>query len=612
MKRAVFYLRVSTTGQVETDYDPEGLSIPAQRVACARKAEQMGVTVVGEYVEPGRSATTIAKRPVFQQMMAELKHERTADYVIVYNLSRLNRNRVDDAYVLMAMRGMGVTLISAQENIDETPAGQLLHGILASFNEYRSSADGADIRYKMGQKAKNGGTLGKAPLGYLNVRDRYEGREVRTVAVDDARAPLVRVAFELYATGEYSLKSLALEMNLRGLRSRGDGRSPAQAVSVNKLNSMLRDRYYLGIVTYQGVDYPGRHERLVEPALFTAVQVVLNSRGPASERERRHNHYLKGLLWCAACREVGRESRMVIQRTVNKTGEEYWYFFCMGRQTRLCDAPYVPADVAERLVLRHYEGVALPDGFASQVSALLESTLADENRSGALLRAQLSERLSALAVQEENLLDLAADGSLPQDKIRQRLHALSDERERVSVSLTQASGGLTAGAVVLRLALDVVPDLSVLYRQSGEQGRRLINQAFFERLYITYTAVREERLRPQFDELLYLRRRPSYGRTRPLPRQTGARGGAGLAGNQAGSLATALAGGSSSKTVMVELRGFEPLAPSMRTRCATGLRHSPKRHGTIPRTAERAERGKSARLSAVSRPISRRPRGGAR
>ena len=26
---------------------------------------------------------------------------------------------------------------------------------------------------------------------------------------------------------------------------------------------------------------------------------------------------------------------------------------------------------------------------------------------------------------------------------------------------------------------------------------------------------------------------------------------------------------------MVELRGFEPLTPSMRTRCATGLRYSP-------------------------------------
>ena len=63
LKRAVLYLRVSTVSQVHTDYDPEGISIPAQRVACQRKADQMGVEVVDEYVEPGKSATNIEKRP---------------------------------------------------------------------------------------------------------------------------------------------------------------------------------------------------------------------------------------------------------------------------------------------------------------------------------------------------------------------------------------------------------------------------------------------------------------------------------------------------------------------------------------------------------------------
>ncbi len=41
-------------------------------------------------------------------------------------------------------------------------------------------------------------------------------------------------------------------------------------------------------------------------------------------------------------------------------------------------------------------------------------------------------------------------------------------------------------------------------------------------------------------------------------------------------LAVTLGGHGSSKTALVELRGFEPLTPSMRTRCATGLRYSPK------------------------------------
>lgn len=52
--RAVMYLRVSSAGQVNTDYAPEGISIPAQRVACVRKAEQLGLSITGEYVEPGR------------------------------------------------------------------------------------------------------------------------------------------------------------------------------------------------------------------------------------------------------------------------------------------------------------------------------------------------------------------------------------------------------------------------------------------------------------------------------------------------------------------------------------------------------------------------------
>lgn len=38
VKRTVIYLRVSSAGQVNTDYDPEGLSIPAQREACKRYA----------------------------------------------------------------------------------------------------------------------------------------------------------------------------------------------------------------------------------------------------------------------------------------------------------------------------------------------------------------------------------------------------------------------------------------------------------------------------------------------------------------------------------------------------------------------------------------------
>jgi DNA invertase Pin-like site-specific DNA recombinase len=179
--RAVIYLRVPSAGQVKNDYDPEGISIPAQRVKCQGKAEQFGLTIIDEYVEPGRTATEMSKRVEFQRMLTRVGNAGDVDYIIVYKLSRMARNRLDDAIVMADLRKRGVTLVSATESIDDSPVGQLMHGILATFNEYQSRESGADIAYKMKQQAKNGGTIGRAPLGYLNVRDRFDGREIRTI-----------------------------------------------------------------------------------------------------------------------------------------------------------------------------------------------------------------------------------------------------------------------------------------------------------------------------------------------------------------------------------------------------------------------------------------------
>ena len=89
-KRAVIYLRVSSIGQVNTAHDPEGYSIPGQREACQRYAEQLNAGVIREYVEPGKSGTS-TNRPALQRMLAELD-ELKPDYVIFYDLSRVARD----------------------------------------------------------------------------------------------------------------------------------------------------------------------------------------------------------------------------------------------------------------------------------------------------------------------------------------------------------------------------------------------------------------------------------------------------------------------------------------------------------------------------------------
>ena len=422
----------------------------------------------------------------------------------MYKPSRMNRNRVDDALVLTSLRPYKVGLVSATEFIDETPVGQLVHGVLAAINEFRSAEDGADIKYKMGEKARRGGTLGRAPLGYRNTREDIDGREIRTVKLDPERAPLVTLAFELYASGEYSLEQLSDELTDRGLRTRA-GRYPAGAVSTSKLAEMLRDRYYLGYINYNGEEFDGRHEALVSPKLFQRVQKVLETRGGNGVRERIHHHYLKGSLWCGKCHDEGREHRMIIQRAVGRGGGEYFYYFGRGRQEHVCDTRFIDLAVVEAVVLSHYAEIRLPEERAELVRQSMQATLADERQSGDLRRQQLTEQLARLERQEENLLDLVADGTLRPTKVRSRLASMKEKRDKIKGELGGITINLATGAAMLEAALDLLANPQELYRRSGAEQRRLLNQAIFDRLYVFDEEITEATYHTPFDELLAAR-----------------------------------------------------------------------------------------------------------
>ena len=483
-RRAVLYLRVSTVSQVKTDYDPEGISIPAQRLACQRKAEQMGVEVVDEYVEPGKSATNIEKRPVFQEMLTRIRQEHDVDYVIVYKLSRMNRNRMDDAKVLMLLRRYHVSLASATESIDDTPVGQLMHGILASFNEFRSAEDGADIRYKMGQKAKNGGTLGRAPLGYENVPVKVDGYEIRSVALDEVRAPLVREAWERFATGDYTLERLAEVMADRGLTTRPARNRPAGSVSLSKFQQMFRDPYYKGVIEYQGAEYPGRHPALVSPELWETVQDVLDLRSGRGVRQRKHDHYFKGLLFCERCHKAGRESRVIYTLSKGRNGQYWAYYLCRGRQEGMCDLPYLPVDHVEDAIIREYAKLDLGETFNSAIRDQLDQVVRDHHKVTAEFQASLTMKLAKLEHAEERVIDLVADGDLSTGKARTKLTRIKQERDRLREQVTEADSQLALGIELVQMALAMLDRTQEAYRQAPDGGRRQLNQAFYEKMYV--------------------------------------------------------------------------------------------------------------------------------
>ena len=430
----------------------------------------------------------------------------------------------------------------------------------------------------MGQKAKSGGTITLAKIGYLNVGEEYDGHEVRTVAVDPERGPLITKLFELYATGQYTGPRAHEYITAAGLRTRGSKRHPGGTpISMGQVYEILASRYYLGKIEYDGIEYDGRHPALTTPEIFDRVQRVLALRGGNGTRTRKHDHHLKGLIWCAACGH-----RYVIMRGKSANGEEYFYFFCRGRQKKICSQPYLPIADVERAVEQHYATVRLDAGFQTALRAQLDDLLKDELGSLRGLKQRLTARLTELEGNEDRYLDLVGDPDWPQAKIKQKLAAIRREQEEITRQLAEAGSKLEVGRQFFLQALDLLRDPQACYERAARYPtiRHALNKVIFERLYLGQDGVKAHQLAPGFTELLALRQAdPTYQRrerTLPDTRCTAREDTPATAHtNNSPTPLPALADRSWSRADLVGVTGFEPAASSSRTKRATKLRHTP-------------------------------------
>ena len=504
-KFAVSYLRVSTRGQAERGggHD-EGFSIPAQREANKKKAASLGAMVGKEFVDRGASAKS-ADRPQLQAMLEYVKENADrVDYVIVHKVDRLARNRDDDSDIMRTLRECGVQLVSASESIDETPAGMLLHGIMSSIAEFYSQNLATEVKKGMGEKIKGGGTVSRAPLGYQNVRYVDEkGREERTVILDPDRAPLVKMAFEAYATEQWTVNSLADYLGACGLTTRATPKIPSKPIPSQSLQKILTNPYYKGIVRYKGIEYPGSHEAIIDTETWDKVQLILASR-VNGERTNKHPHYLKSSVYCAFCGE-----RMIISNEKKKDGTVYPYFVCAGRHSkrrRDCKTKYILIAAVEREIEKLYDRIQIPDDLKSKIEEQLQKVIEVEKQKYDTEIEGLHGRKHELEHKREKLMEAHYMDAIPADFMKSEQQKITKELTSVEHEIQQHS--LTFGQITenLSYALEMLNDCGKAYRNASDKIKRLMNQAIFSKIYIVANDEIplgiEGELRPPFDSIL--------------------------------------------------------------------------------------------------------------
>jgi DNA invertase Pin-like site-specific DNA recombinase len=282
----LIYGRVSTSRQAERE-----LSIPAQIKACQKYGmdHHWNLLPDGIYEEKGESART-TDRPQLQKMLHRAKTNSKVDVILVHKLDRMCRNVADYAAIKMMLKKHDVKVVSVVEQFDESFSGELVENIMASIAQWTSQNISWEVRKGLKEAVERGRFPGVAPLGYLN------DKKTKLLMVDNIRAPYVKLAFELYATGKFSYESLAADLNKRGLRTRG-----GKMVGRKTLEHILANSLYYGLIKTRSATCQAGFPPLITKKLFDDVQEVIQQHNHYADRSCKYLYSMAGFMRCVEC-----------------------------------------------------------------------------------------------------------------------------------------------------------------------------------------------------------------------------------------------------------------------------------------------------------------------
>ena len=428
MSRVYAYIRVSTVKQGE-----RGSSLQEQRSAIEAYAKRRGLTIL-EWFEEKETAAKSGRRG-FTRMLRLLQRGK-ADGVVIHKIDRGARNLRDWAD-LGELIDQGIEVHFANESLDlNSRGGRLSADIQAvvAADYIRNLRE--EVRKGFYGRLKQGVYPLPAPIGY---KDEGAGKPK---SLDPIMAPLVRKAFELYATGNYNLDTLGDELYRLGLRT-GAGKRFART----GLSKLLNSQFYLGLIHIKrtGEIFQGKHVPLISKSLYDHVQAILS--GKVRNQGLRHYFLYRRRLRCANCGFW----------LVAEIQKGHHYYRC---HTKACPKTSVREEHVDRLFLAALKRLRLTPRelklLAEDFANRLEGSAGDEKKLAEGVRLNMENLDSRLA----RLTDAYIDRLIDKATFEERKSSLLHERAGLHETLEEFESGTPVLESRVGRFLELVKSLS--------------------------------------------------------------------------------------------------------------------------------------------------------
>lgn len=284
--KAIILARVSTEEQKEA-----GNSLPAQIARLERYCQNKNFTIL-KVCSFDESAYT-DQRNEFDQIIDFILAQKEKIAVCCDKVDRLSRNLFDTRISTLYERALADQIelhFASEGQVITSQIGaveKFQFGISLGLAKYYSDAISDNVKRAREQILNKGEWPGKAPYGYKNIREKDRA----DILVSEHEATILKIVFELYATGAYSMDLLRIKLKEEYNLDWSKG----------FIDYVLKNPFYYGIMRCKGISYSHRYPALITKELFDKVQEIKKNFQKRNFKYAGKPYIYRGLIRCATC-----------------------------------------------------------------------------------------------------------------------------------------------------------------------------------------------------------------------------------------------------------------------------------------------------------------------
>ena len=401
--KAVYFARVSTREQAE-----EGYSLSAQEKLLKEYAEKQEFDVVKKFAVP-ESARGKQERKLFNELLDYVTAHPKINIVICEKVDRITRNlkdaaRLDDWLQEDETRQIHFVKQNLIVHKNAKSSDKFMWDIYVAMARQYSNNLSEEAKKGLNEKAEQGWYAGSHKRGYKTTGEM--GHKIWVIDSDIPDAKYIEIAFVLYDTGNYTLRTVANELLKQGWSISGE------PISVSELHRLLHDPFYCGEFYWNGRLYKnGKHQPLISKELFYRVQNRLKRVYKAGKYRKHDFLFGGGLVICGECERV-------ITWELQKG---HGYGHCTKFKTDCTQRKYIREEKIQEQLLEIFDGLKITNPRVVEwVRKALKESHADESQYHGEIIGELDGQYKTIKKKLDLIYEDRVDGLISKEKYQQK------------------------------------------------------------------------------------------------------------------------------------------------------------------------------------------------